>query len=113
MPNEKPASAILSYASPNAERRIRYTICAIASIVVTFLSALFAALTTFREGLTSAEVHCQILIGRVSGTVGGLVALALALVSYRQRASNHALSHVAIALAVIAIFYTIVTLPPW
>jgi len=112
MPDDKPATETLSYATPTAMVRIRYTMFAVASIVLAFLSALFAELTTFREGLTNAETHDQILTGRVGGTVGGVLAVALALVSYRRRASNHALSHIAITLSVL-VFYIVVKLPAW
>jgi uncharacterized membrane protein len=112
MSDDERAIQALSYATPAAKRRSP-PVLAIAAIVVAFLSASFAALMSFREGLTNAEANRQMLVGRVSGAVGGTIAVALALLSYRQRASNHAISHVAITLSIAAILYIIARLPPW
>jgi uncharacterized membrane protein len=113
MPDDEPATDdALWYATPAATRPSP-PVLAVASIIVALLSALFAALMSFREGLTNAEANRQMLIGKVSGAVGCTVAVALALLSYRQRASHHGLSHVAITLSIAAILYIITRLPPW
>ncbi len=101
----------LAYATPDAIAQRRLSIPAIASIVVAVLAALFAALMCFREGLTNAQADEQMMIGRVGGIVGGVLAVALALISYR-RASSHAISHVAITLSIAAILYIVTQLPP-
>ena len=102
----------LAYATPGAIPQRRFSILAVASIVVAVLSALFAGLMCFREGLTNAQAHQQTMMGRVGGIVGGVLAVALALISYR-RASGHAISHVAITLSIAAILYIVTRLPPW
>src|SRR4051812_43226036 len=112
MPDNKSATEALSYATP-AVLRSRYPVVAVASIVVTVLSALFATLMSFREGLTNTEAHQQMMVGRISGTVGGVVALVLAVLSYRRRFPSHASSHVAVTLSIAAILYIITQLPPW
>ena len=113
MGDDLPKTRTLSYATPTELRLVRYPIYAAASIVIALLSTVFAALMTFREGLTNMEAREQMRIGRWFGTAGGVLAIAFALVSYRQADFHRILSHLAVVLSIFAVLYILTQLPPW